>query len=300
MAEDNRSKKTFVAGAALLGLAGIVVKVLGVFFRVPLANIIGAEGMGIYGVAYPIYILMLTISSSGLPTAISRMIAERRSVGQYYEAYRVFKVSFKVMLGLGLATGIILFVFAPVITGIQKEPEAVMALRATAPALVLCPIMSCYRGFFQGQKADAGSIVRDGITVATTTSGGGLGEGQVTVEYLASIIALDDQGADTPASNSTIYAAPKTDLYYDDYYSVDGLGMTIDSIDVPTKAGWTFTGYFTEPHGQGTKCIDRDGTFVPGAYQVGTTTLYASWKLAVTFDDNGEMTRVERFYTPWQ
>ena len=101
MAEDNRSKKTFVAGAALLGLAGIVVKVLGVFFRVPLANIIGAEGMGIYGVAYPIYILMLTISSSGLPTAISRMIAERRSVGQYYEAYRVFKVSFKVMLGLG-------------------------------------------------------------------------------------------------------------------------------------------------------------------------------------------------------
>ena len=142
-------------------------------------------------------------------------------------------------------------------------------------------------GFFQGQKADAGSIVRDGITVATTTSGGGLGEGQVTVEYLASIIALDDQGADTPASNSTIYAAPKADLYYDDYYSVDGLGMTIDSIDVPTKAGWTFTGYFTERNGQGTKCIDRDGTFVPGAYQVGTTTLYASWKLAVTFDDNG-------------
>lgn len=142
-------------------------------------------------------------------------------------------------------------------------------------------------GFFQGTKADAGSIVLDGVTVATTTVGGGNGQGQVTVEYLASILTLDDQGADTPASNATIYAAPKADLYYDDYYSVDGLGMAIDSIDVPTKSGWTFTGYFTEPHGQGTKCIDRDGTFVPGAYQVGTTTLYASWKLAVTFDDNG-------------
>ena len=200
MAEDNRSKKTFVAGAALLGLAGIVVKVLGVFFRVPLANIIGAEGMGIYGVAYPIYILMLTISSSGLPTAISRMIAERRSVGQYYEAYRVFKVSFKVMLGLGLATGIILFVFAPVITGIQKEPEAVMALRATAPALVLCPIMSCYRGFFQGQKSMGPTALSQvveqvfrvgiGIGLCMVLSRIGLAEGAAGASFGASAGAL--------------------------------------------------------------------------------------------------------------
>ncbi len=200
MAEDNRAKKTFVAGAALLGLAGIVVKVLGVFFRVPLANIIGAEGMGIYGVAYPIYILMLTISSSGLPTAISRMIAERRSVGQYYEAYRVFKVSFKVMLGLGLATGVILFVFAPVITNLQKEPQAVMALRATAPALVLCPIMSCYRGFFQGQKSMGPTALSQvveqvfrvgiGIGLCVILSRIGLAEGAAGASFGASAGAL--------------------------------------------------------------------------------------------------------------
>lgn len=159
MAEESKAKKTFVAGAALLGVAGVLVKVLGVFFRIPLGNIIGADGLGYYQTAYPMYILMLTISSSGLPTAISRMISERRSVGQYYEAYRVFKVSFKVMLGLGLATAVLVFILAPWITKLQGEPNAVYALRTTVPALLLCPVMSCYRGFFQGQSKMAPTAV---------------------------------------------------------------------------------------------------------------------------------------------
>ena len=151
--EDNRAKKTFIAGAVLLGAAGILVKVLGLFFRIPLTNIIGADGIGYYQTAYPVYTFMLTISSSGLPTAISKMISERRSTGEYYEAYRVFRISFKVMLALGLGTGLVLFIFAPLITGqIQKEPDAVYAMRSMAPALILCPVLSCYRGFFQGQK----------------------------------------------------------------------------------------------------------------------------------------------------
>ena len=159
MAEESKAKKTFVAGAALLGVAGVLVKVLGVFFRIPLTNIISAEGMGYYQTAYPMYILMLTVSSSGLPTAISRMIAERRSVGQYYEAYRVFKISFKVMLGLGLATAVLVFILAPWITTVQNEPDAVYALRTTVPALLLCPVMSCYRGYFQGQKSMAPTAI---------------------------------------------------------------------------------------------------------------------------------------------
>ena len=159
MPEDNRAKKTFVAGAALLGAAGVLVKLLGVFFRIPLTNIITAEGMGYYQTAYPMYILMLTVSSSGLPTAISRMIAERRSGGNYYEAYRVFKVSFKVMLGLGLFTAVLVFFLAPWITKLQNEPDAVYALRTTVPALLLCPVMSCYRGFFQGQKQMAPTAI---------------------------------------------------------------------------------------------------------------------------------------------
>ncbi len=140
-------------GAMLLGVAGVLVKLIGLFFRVPLTNIIGREGMRFYQMAYPIYVAILTISTSGLPTAISRMISERRSTGKYYEAYRVFKVSFYVMLSLGLVSSIVVFVLAPFITAYgQSTPDAVYSLRAMTPALLLCPLLSCYRGFFQGHR----------------------------------------------------------------------------------------------------------------------------------------------------
>ena len=150
--QENKTKKTFVAGALLLGAAGVVVKLIGLFFRVPLTNIIGRAGMGYYQMAYPIYAAILAISTSGLPTAISRMISERRAVGKYYEAYRVFKVSFYVMLTLGVITSVGLFVFAPMIARIQETPDAVYSHRAMALARLLCPILSCYRGFFQGHR----------------------------------------------------------------------------------------------------------------------------------------------------
>lgn len=150
--EENSKKKTFVLGAAILGVAGLITKLLGAVFRIPLTNVIGASGMGYYQTAYPIYVLLLSISTSGLPTAISRMVAERRAQEQYYEAQRVFKLSFYFMLCLGVVTGIGLFALAPVICGFEMEPDAVYAMRATAPALILCPVMSCLRGFFQGRR----------------------------------------------------------------------------------------------------------------------------------------------------
>ena len=151
--QENKGKKTFLAGAMILGMAGVIVKMLGALFRIPLTNIITADGMGYYSMAYPVYVLVFTISTSGLPVAISRMISERRAQAKYYEAYRVFRVSFWVMLTIGLIACGGVFILAPFITSVlQEEPNAVYALRATTPALLLCPILSCYRGFFQGQR----------------------------------------------------------------------------------------------------------------------------------------------------
>jgi len=151
--EDSKNKsKSFVLGGAILGVAGLVTKLLGAVFRIPLTNIIGASGMGYYQTAYPVYVMMLMISTSGIPTAISRMVAERRAQAQYYEAHRVFKVSFKLMLFLGIVTGVGIFILAPWICKLQLEPDAVYALRAISISLILCPIMSCLRGFFQGQR----------------------------------------------------------------------------------------------------------------------------------------------------
>ncbi|MDR3225635.1 MAG: oligosaccharide flippase family protein, partial [Clostridiales Family XIII bacterium] len=70
-------RKTFLYGAVILTVSGILSKILGAVFRLPLANLIGAEGMAYYNGAYPIYVLLLTISIAGIPVAISRMVSER-------------------------------------------------------------------------------------------------------------------------------------------------------------------------------------------------------------------------------
>lgn len=144
------SKKSFMQGAAVLAVAGLIIKFLGACFRIPLANFIGDEGMGFYQTAYPVYVLFLTLSTAGIPTAISRMVSERTAVENHYGAYRVFRVSFRLLFGIGLVSAIILFAGAGLIVDYVGRPEAVYSMRAIAPALLFVPIMAAYRGYFQG------------------------------------------------------------------------------------------------------------------------------------------------------
>ncbi|MBR5925767.1 MAG: oligosaccharide flippase family protein, partial [Firmicutes bacterium] len=81
MSENNSKNKSFLGGTVILGIAGLVIKFMGAAFRIPLGNIIGAEGMGYYQKAYPIDNLFLTLAIAGIPTAIARMVAERNAVG---------------------------------------------------------------------------------------------------------------------------------------------------------------------------------------------------------------------------
>lgn len=146
------SKNSFLKGAFILGMAGLVVKILGAFFRIPLGNIIGSEGMGYYQTSYPIYVLLLTISSAGFPTAISKMVAEKRALGDNKGAHRVFKISFVAMIVLGILTSSLLFFGAGFIVGQLKNPKAFYSMVAIAPALLFVPIMAAYRGYFQGRN----------------------------------------------------------------------------------------------------------------------------------------------------
>lgn len=146
------SRKTFVQGAIILGAAGIVVKILGAFFRIPLANMIGSEGMGYYQTAYPIYVFLLVLSTAGIPTAISKIVSEKNAVGNRYGAHRVFRVSFILMFAIGLVTSAVLFFGARTIVGILNPGDlgASYSMMAIAPALLFTPIMAAYRGYFQG------------------------------------------------------------------------------------------------------------------------------------------------------
>ena len=147
------SKKTFMKGAVILGAAGIIVKILGAFFRLPLGNMIAADGMAYYQTVYPIYNLLLTIATAGIPVAISRMVSERISYGNYWGANRVFKVSLYLMMVLGAILFSVSFFMADMIIGfIEGMDDAVYALSAIAPALFFVPVMASFRGYFQGMQ----------------------------------------------------------------------------------------------------------------------------------------------------
>lgn len=145
-------KKSFLQGAAILAAAGVVIKLMGAAFRIPLANIIGPLGMSYYQTAYPIYNLFLTVSTAGIPVAISRMVAERYAAGNHYEAHRVFKVSFLLLMIIGTISSTLLFFGAEAYATSAETPEATLAIKAIAPALLLVSLMAAFRGYFQGTQ----------------------------------------------------------------------------------------------------------------------------------------------------
>lgn len=146
------SENKFLRGAAVLGIAGVVVKILGAFYRIPLGNILGTEGMGYYQTAYPLYVLLLTLSTSGFPVAIAKLVSEKRAVGNFKGAFKVFKVAFVGLFAAGTLTSIFVFFNGERIVSYLGNPNAYFALMGLVPALFFVPMMSALRGFFQGQQ----------------------------------------------------------------------------------------------------------------------------------------------------
>lgn len=144
------SKSSFVKGAGILAISGLLVKFIGAVFRIPLTNIIGTEGIGLYQLAYPIYAFLLVASTSGLPVAISKMVSEEIALGNHYGAYRIFRISLRLLTILGIVTSIVLLAGSGLISRLQNNPKSIYALRAISPALFFVSVMSAYRGYFQG------------------------------------------------------------------------------------------------------------------------------------------------------
>lgn len=150
---NTRGRDSFLKGALILGLAGIIVKIIGAFFRIPLGNLIGAEGMGYYQAAYPVYTLFLTLATAGFPTALAKLVSEKRAIGDHRGAHKVFKVSYTVLALTGFISFCIFFFGADfIVNDIIKNPGAKYAMIAISPALLFVPVMSSYRGYFQGRR----------------------------------------------------------------------------------------------------------------------------------------------------
>jgi len=146
------SNNKFIKGAAILGMAGIIIKLMGAVFRIPLTNWIGDDGMSYYGFAYSIYGALLVLSTAGIPVAISRMVSERIAVGEYKNAHKVFKVATVLLFGIGLISFAACYFGGDWITAKLGNPEAALAVKAISPALLFVPLFSAFRGYFQGRQ----------------------------------------------------------------------------------------------------------------------------------------------------
>lgn len=151
--DNNSSKDSFLKGALILGLAGILVKIIGAFFRIPLGNLIGAEGMGYYQAAYPVYTLFLTLATAGFPTALAKLVSEKMAIGDHQGAHNIFKVSYMVLIITGFVSFLILlFGSKYIVNNVMHNQNAYYSMLAISPALLFAPAMAAYRGYFQGRR----------------------------------------------------------------------------------------------------------------------------------------------------
>ncbi|AOY75509.1 putative polysaccharide biosynthesis protein [Clostridium formicaceticum] len=146
-------KDTFLKGAVILGAAGMIVKVMGAFFRIPLGYIIESEGMGYYQVGYTVYNFLLAFTAAGFPTAISKLVSEKRARADYQGAHKVFKTSFYLLLALGTVGSVALALLTTfLVNNVFESPNAYYAVVALAPAVFFVAALAAFRGYFQGMK----------------------------------------------------------------------------------------------------------------------------------------------------
>lgn len=142
---------SFLKGAFILSLAGILSKIMGFGYRVILSRILGDEGIGLYQMAYPIYTTLLVVSRSGIPIALAKLISDRVAKEQRKAAFKIFTVGRKLSIVVGLFFSILMAVSAkPLVNLLNWDPRAFYAVLALSPAIFFVSIMATYRGFFQG------------------------------------------------------------------------------------------------------------------------------------------------------
>lgn len=149
---SNQTQK-FVKGAFILSIAGLLAKILSAFFRVPLTALIGDEGLGYYGLAYPIYTLFSAIAIVGIPSTIAKLVAEKRVQGKDAEAHQIFTHTFKLMLIVGSIMSLVVIAGAPFLVRLLNwEQGAIYSLWGLGLSPLFVCIMGVFRGYFQGMQ----------------------------------------------------------------------------------------------------------------------------------------------------
>ncbi len=142
--------KSFLTSAGFLAFAGLVAKVIGAVYKVPLVAVLGAEGIGVYQLVFPVYTTLLTLSSGGIPQAVSRSTARALASGNVRDANRILRLSVLSLSAIGLIGSIIMAACGNLIAGAQGNLSASPAYIALAPSVLLVSVLAALRGWWQG------------------------------------------------------------------------------------------------------------------------------------------------------
>lgn len=161
MRKDKTMKKsTFVKGAFITTLGIVIAKILGILYVIPFHAVIGEKGGALYGYAYTIYVVFMSLSTAGIPLAISKIVSEYQTLGYYNAKKRAFTIGKKITLLLGFICFLILLIFAPFLakwilgdlTGGNTLEDVTFVIRIISTAILIVPVLSIYRGYFEGHR----------------------------------------------------------------------------------------------------------------------------------------------------
>ncbi len=146
---NEERNNNFILQAGILAAAGIISSIIGLLYRGPLSGVIGDLGLGYYQSAYAFYTIILLVSSYSIPSAISKVIAQKLALQEYKNAHRFFLGSLYYVLVVGAAASLLLFFGA----GLFVEDAAIPVLRVFAPTIFVYGVLGVLRGYFQAHKS---------------------------------------------------------------------------------------------------------------------------------------------------
>lgn len=149
---QTQKQNSFFGGAAILAAGILIVKLIGMFYKIPLINIIGEAGAADFNNAYNIYAVLLTVSTAGLPVAVSKLVSEANALDRRNQVRRTFRLALVLFLALGLVSFLVMFFRADALAGMMNDSKAAAGIRALAPAVVCVGCLAALRGYSQGHS----------------------------------------------------------------------------------------------------------------------------------------------------
>ncbi len=150
--QSKSKKQSFLQGALILSMGTILVKIIGAVFKIPLTNLLGAQGLGYFNTAYNLYMPIYTIATAGFPIAVARMVAEKVALKRYNDVRQIYRAAVPLFTITGLAGFFLMFFGAFPFSDAVHNPSAVYSVLVLAPTLLFSCMMSVQRGYYEGLR----------------------------------------------------------------------------------------------------------------------------------------------------